>query len=212
MAQKKPPYVLAPSFIAPVLDAIKKASVPANFTIDFLQTKLGFKTSSANAMIPLLKKLGFLTQDGIPTESYKKYRHSIHGPSTLAAAIREAYKELFMANEYAYKLSRGEVEEIVKTMTGAKEDSRVVAAIAATFDELCKLAEFEAGSIITEPKPDVTLEKTDEKSLVLPPQVPALHGKKLNLSYTINLNLPSTTDIEVFNAIFKSLKEHLLHD
>ena len=32
----------------------------------------------------------------------------------------------------------------------------------------------------------------------------------LNLSYTINLNLPSTTDINVYNAIFKSLKEHLL--
>jgi len=32
----------------------------------------------------------------------------------------------------------------------------------------------------------------------------------LNLSYTINLNLPATTNPEVFNAIFKSLREHLL--
>jgi hypothetical protein len=32
----------------------------------------------------------------------------------------------------------------------------------------------------------------------------------LNLSYTINLNLPETSDVEVFNAIFKSLKENLL--
>lgn len=212
MAQKKPPYVLAPSFIAPVLDAIKKASVPANFTIDFLQTKLGFKTSSANAMIPLLKKLGFLTPDGIPTENYKRYRHSIHGPSTLALAVREAYKELFMANEYAYKLSRSDVEEIVKTMTGAKEDSRLVAATAATFDELCKLAEFEAEPITTETGAETIIAKTEEKSPMLPLQVPAFHGKKLNLSYTINLNLPATTDIEVFNAIFKSMKEHLLND
>ncbi len=212
MAQKKPPYVLAPSLIAPILDAIKKASVPPNFTTDFLQTKLGFKTSSANAMIPLLKKLGFLTQDGIPTENYKKYRHSIHGPSTLAAAIRAAYKELFLANEYANQLSRGEVEEIVKTMTGAKEDSRVVAAIAATFDELCKLADFETEPYTAEPQPEVIAVKSEEKTPMIPPQVPAFHGKKLNLSYTINLNLPATTDIEVFNAIFKSLKEHLLHD
>ena len=34
----------------------------------------------------------------------------------------------------------------------------------------------------------------------------------MNLSYTINLNLPATTDVAVFNAIFKSLKEHLLKD
>ena len=32
----------------------------------------------------------------------------------------------------------------------------------------------------------------------------------MNLSYTINLNLPATSDIAVFNAIFKSLKENVL--
>ena len=32
----------------------------------------------------------------------------------------------------------------------------------------------------------------------------------VRLGYTINLNLPNTNDIAVFNAIFKSLKEHLL--
>jgi hypothetical protein len=34
----------------------------------------------------------------------------------------------------------------------------------------------------------------------------------LNLSYTINLNLPATSDQAVFNAIFKSLREHLISD
>jgi len=32
----------------------------------------------------------------------------------------------------------------------------------------------------------------------------------LNLGYTINLHLPATSDIAVFNAIFKSLRENLL--
>jgi len=35
---------------------------------------------------------------------------------------------------------------------------------------------------------------------------------KIGLSYTINLNLPATTDIDVFNAIFKSLRENLLRE
>jgi hypothetical protein len=30
------------------------------------------------------------------------------------------------------------------------------------------------------------------------------------LHYNIQIHLPATKDIEVFNAIFKSLKEHLL--
>jgi hypothetical protein len=41
----------------------------------------------------------------------------------------------------------------------------------------------------------------------IPPPSPAVG---LNLSYTINLNLPATSDQAVFNAIFKSLKEHLI--
>lgn len=43
---------------------------------------------------------------------------------------------------------------------------------------------------------------------------PVEDGRKLglNLAYTINLNLPATADIAVFNAIFKSLKENLLKD
>lgn len=34
----------------------------------------------------------------------------------------------------------------------------------------------------------------------------------MNLGYTINLNLPATSDIAVFNAIFKSLRENLLRN
>ncbi len=32
----------------------------------------------------------------------------------------------------------------------------------------------------------------------------------MNLSYTINLNLPETTNIAVFNAIFTAMKAQLL--
>ena len=39
-----------------------------------------------------------------------------------------------------------------------------------------------------------------------------LNLAKFGLSYQINLVLPKTDDIAVFNAIFKSLKEHLLKD
>ena len=33
---------------------------------------------------------------------------------------------------------------------------------------------------------------------------------ELSLGYTINLHLPATSDVAVFNAIFKSLRENLL--
>ena len=53
-----------------------------------------------------------------------------------------------------------------------------------------------------------------DKILAGPPSFPlpgaAPQSVGLRLGYTINLNLPATTDVAVFNAIFKSLKEHLL--
>ena len=33
-----------------------------------------------------------------------------------------------------------------------------------------------------------------------------------NLRYNIEIHLPATKDIEVYNAIFKSLREHLIND
>jgi hypothetical protein len=50
----------------------------------------------------------------------------------------------------------------------------------------------------------------DKKVEAPPPPPPVREQAGLNLSYTINLNLPETTDVEVFNAIFRSLKENLL--
>ena len=43
----------------------------------------------------------------------------------------------------------------------------------------------------------------DKNNLPLDFQGPGLH-------YNIQIHLPATKDVEVYNAIFKSLREHLL--
>jgi len=82
-----------------------------------------------------------------------------------------------------------------------------VASIKGSFLALKQFANFEASAPGAEGEPaaeaatpEMTVVKTGERGL------PA----GVHLSYTINLNLPETTNIAVFNAIFKSLKEHLL--
>lgn len=213
MANKYPPYMNAYGKIRPIFDSISKAAVPDKFTYDLLKTVLGFKSSSDRAVISLLKRLGLLTQDGLPTESYREYRNRIKGPRILAEAIRAAYNDIFVANEYAHKLSREEVEEIIHTKTGAKKGSITVSAIAGSFDELCKLADFEKTNIV-ELKEDEELEnEKDEEEIEDKSKERATPQKRdFAVSYTINLNLPATSDVKVFNAIFKSLKEHILYD
>ena len=48
--------------------------------------------------------------------------------------------------------------------------------------------------------------------IVLPPGHELANGQNgaHALHYDIQIHLPTTTDIAVYNAIFKSLKEHLL--
>jgi hypothetical protein len=97
-------------------------------------------------------------------------------------------------------------------MTGLPRDSQVGRAIIATFWTLKQGADFEA-------KPD---EGSAGTPAITPPAPtgdnntpPARDGQEdvqLRIGYTINLNLPETTNPDVFNAIFKSLKEHLLRN
>jgi hypothetical protein len=90
----------------------------------------------------------------------------------------------------------------------------VVKCTLATLKQLKSFADFNAPKA-TEPERSSTTNK-------FPPTVTHMvrqfDGQSasgrigMNLSYTINLNLPATSDQAVFNAIFRSLKEHLLTD
>ena len=207
-----PPYVTGYGGIPTLFREIKSASVPPKFTQDFMSTALGLTSSSYRAMIPLLKKLGFVDQANVPTQAYKDYRDDSQSGFVMSQRLREAYSSLFTANEYAWKLDKKDLATKLKTVTGAGDSDPSLYAVVGTFMELSKLAKWEGGT----PVP-----KTGDSPPVLPPKdrpestgnggVPQGNGR-LGLSYTINLNLPATTEIEVFNSIFKSLRENLLRN
>ena len=128
----------------------------------------------------------------------------------MASAVKKGYSEIYERNEYAQDLSRAEITKLVSEITGSPHDNSTVKAIVGTFWAAKELADFEA-------KPEEKTEKENGSDAKEPKEVPSDPGKtikKLNLglSYTINLVLPKTDDPAVYNAIFKSLKENLLHD
>lgn len=205
-----PPYVNAYNGIATLFKKIKTAAVPPKFTVDFLSTVLDLKSSSYRAMIPLLKKLGFIDPANVPTQAYKDFREDSSSGAVMAERLKEAYKSLFQANEYAWKLNKEDLTSKLRSLTGAAEDDQYIPSVAGTFLALSKLARWEGGlSKRKEPEEADADEGGNGNS-----------GRKreefadgrLRLSYTINLNLPATTEIEVFNAIFKSLRENLLRE
>jgi len=193
--------------IPKILAKIKEASRPDRFTQDFLATKLSFAGGSAMAFIPFAKRIGLLTPDGSPTELYTKFRNPSESGWAMAQAIRVGYKALYERNEYVHDLTPDKLQGLIVETTGLEKGSTVVKSIRGSFLALKDFANFEASGsdddsdvVAKTAKPDMTLVKTGEKG------VPS----GVHLSYTINLNLPETTNVAVFNAIFKSLKEHLL--
>lgn len=154
--------------------------------------------------IPLLKRLGFIDEANIPTENYRQFRDENNSGAIMAQQIKIAYKDLFAANEYANELKREDVISKLTTILGTPADDKTTPKVAGTFLALCGLANFK-GKVPEQSKPHGKPEKPTEP-------FPQSQLPKLGISYTINLNLPASTDIEVFNAIFKALKENLLSE
>jgi hypothetical protein len=195
-----PPFMNAYGNVPKILRRIKEAKTPDRFTTDFLGTNLGFTGGGARPFIPLAKRIGLISSDGTPTDIYRRFRgNEAESKRAMAEALRRGYSTLFSRNEYVYKLPRKDLEGLITEVTGQDQGSGTTKAIAATFDALKAFADFEA-----EPAVD------DDTSPDAQPirEIAALGD--MRLSYTINLNLPNTSDIAVFNAIFKALREHLL--
>ncbi|MDE1862995.1 MAG: DUF5343 domain-containing protein [Thaumarchaeota archaeon] len=199
------PYVGSYAQLSNLFAKIQEAAVPTKFTHEFMKTMLDLRSSNYFPMIPFLKKIGFLDASNIPTQDYKDYRDPASAKFVMAKCIKQSYEKIFQANEFADKLSKEELTAKVKTITGLPENNSTVLQIVGTFMELAKLADFSAKATEKVKEKEEGKPKEEEK------QKPTLLSK-LGISYTINLNLPATPDVEVFNAIFKSLKEHILNE
>lgn len=208
------PYVSSTGNVEKALTAIKAAAVPDRVSQDFVKTILKIRGGSGDQMTAFLKKINFAASDGKPTELYTRFRNPTSSSQAVAQAIKHAYAPLYVRNEFMHKLSDDDLLGLIVEETGQPHDSNPVklafACIKAlkrhaTFDDDGGVAEEVLEAEDTVRAPPVTAQRQPEA------QLPSKTGNVgLNLGYTINLNLPATTDQAVFNAIFKSLKEHLL--
>lgn len=201
---EKIPYLAAYGVISKTLEKIKTAPTPDRFTQDFLSTKLGMKGGSPKPVIPFLKRVGFIGSDGVPTERYKQFRNTTNAGAAAAAALKQGFKPLYDRNEYAHDLADKDLKGLIVEATGIAAESSTIKSILGSFKALKAHARFDGESIET---PEEEQAATDMGETT---PKPATGSLKLGLAYTINLNLPATSDIAVFNAIFKSLREHLL--
>jgi hypothetical protein len=204
------PYVSSPGNIDKALSGIKSAAVPDRVSQDFVKTILQISGGSGTQMTSFLKKLGLANSDGSPNEVYKKFRNPTTSGVAMAGAIKHAYAPLYIRNEFMHELSDSELLGLIVEETGQSHDSQSVKLTFSCIKHLKTFANF--NTKVSEQ--EIQAEKKSELPAVTPTTTNERHTRSLglNLGYTINLNLPATSDPEVFDAIFRSLKEHLLRE
>lgn len=208
-------YTYKAGSIPAYFDALLDAQAPERFSIKFLET-LGFTATHDRLLIGILKELGFLNADGVPQPRYFEFLDRSRSKQVLAEAIREAYSDLFAVNKKANELTPEEVTNKLRTLYAGKKSDGVIGRVASTFAALCDYADFSAPEskqvqLATNPpavkhSQDHAMPEAKEK----PVQVRSSGGLAMDsLQYHINIVLPESRDQAVYDAIFKSLKEHL---
>lgn len=126
----------------------------------------------------------------------------------MAEALRDAYSDLFKIKENAQTMSSTELKGAFKRVSG-KGDS-VAEKMAATFKALSGLADWDATSAASAAAPSNTPPETndeerppmDEEAIGASPSLP------VTLRHDIHIHLPVSTEVKVYDAIFRSLRDH----
>jgi hypothetical protein len=200
-------YVLPIKRIPDVFAKIRDGQAPDQFSTQLLKD-WDFKSTNDRAFIPLLKALGFLTSEGKPTQRYNNYRDHSQSSVIMAEALKEAYGDMFLIKAKPTATDKRAIEGKFKSFHNASDN--VADLMAKTFIALLELADFN-GEHLAQPKvKSADLEtNTNQKDVE---NIQAKSNKLAGLHYNIQIHLPATKDVEVYNAIFKSLRGHLLEE
>jgi len=206
-------YMTSTKNLADILGAIRGGQAPERFSQKFLE-ELGFKGKNDRAIIRVLKSIGFLDDSGAPTQLYFDYLDTSRSGAVMASAIRDAYSDLFRVNRNAHEMSSTELKNKMKTITQGKKSDSVLNVMAATFRALASTADFSA--VQADPlEPEETVgeeqaspassDRLDGRVARQPPS-----GLGLSMRYDIHIHLPISRDQQVYDALFSSLRKHLV--
>jgi len=200
-------YLQSAKNVAPIFEAIQRASVPPKFTYDFFSKQLGFPSSSDRPMIPMFKAMGFIDDSGVPLDRYKRFRDPSQAGAALAEGMREAYVDVFAADQKAQNMSAEALKGLFIRLSGKSEP--VAEKMATTFKALAAHANFDA--VAATPPPDSQEQEQREEPL----REERLEDREelarsaLRLHHDVHVHLPVSTDIAVYDAIFRSLRQNL---
>lgn len=182
-------YVNDVSKISELFDTISKLPVPEKFTYRYL-AKIGFASSLDRELVTLLKFLGFLSSNGIPTAPYLKLHSTKNISSIVIARTRAAFEALYNVNSNVESITLSELSSLFAKFEGI--DATISEKYALTFQTLVNLKEINNESIIVAPKASASF-KNDKRVY----------------NYSININVPALKNLEEYKELLRELKQFL---
>jgi Family of unknown function (DUF5343) len=206
------PYMMQMGNIPKIFLRIREAGTPPKFTHEFLKNNLGFAGSGDRGIIKVLKALGFLTNDSVPTDRYNRFKGPA-GKVELAQGLREGWGPVFLSDQTAHDRNVTQLVQIFKAVTGAGEAS--AKKMAGTFKSLADLADWTNG-----PGRPSEIETSDAAAALMTGSNATFDGdpdrpgagrtlEGLTLRHDIHLHLPATSDVAVYTAIFRAIRDEL---
>jgi hypothetical protein len=199
------PYTTVPGKIKELMDKIRQIGIPENAGKNWLPS-IGFRSDNAKTLLGVLKFIGFLNQNGNPTQIWQMYRGGDHG-SVLAQALRDSYSDLFNILEDPSKHTASQIKDFFRGRTGSAEGT--ISKMADTFNALYKLADFRSEADVSQ---ENTLFRQASAKMItsMPSPMAATVANQKAVNISIDLELPATDDIEVYRKIFQAIKEILI--
>jgi len=202
-------YLTSVRNLPDIFAAIQGAQAPEKFTQSFLES-LEFKSTADRLIIGMLKALGFLDDAGKPKDRYFRFLDQSQGAKVIAEAVRDTYQDLFKVNIKAHEMTKADVINKLKTLGQGQFSDSVLDKMAMTFTALVKLGDFQstapaASASTANPEDTQNNNQTHHKSANDPGSL-----KLGGLVYNIQIVLPESRDPAVYDALFQSLRRHLL--
>lgn len=215
----QPVYLVSVKNLAKFLEALRHAQAPEKVALRFVE-ELGFTSTNDRLFIPLLKAMKFLDEAGKPTARYHSFLDDTQWKQVLAEGIKDAYPDLFRVNRNANTLPREQLSGKLKSLAEGKLSPAVLGNVTRTFVELVKLADFTGSPAEVPPPEQSSEEQTAESETPITFSGRSRDGTEVSggrangggptLVYRIEIVLPAVRDQAIYDAIFRSAKEHLL--
>jgi hypothetical protein len=222
----KHPYVSGSGPLFQIVTHLRKSFPASGVTADTLK-KLGLASNNESYVINILRFIGVIDDEGKKTpEASKVFSHHDDAAfqQALAPLVRKAYTDLFdVHGADAWRLS---TDALIQYFRSTDDTSAIVGRRqATTFQGLAALsgqaeapatkqtagkkAEQKAPSKkAVKPQSDVT--KILPKPVEQPTQA-SQGGSPVGLTVRVEINLPASGEQEVYDRIFKSIRENLIN-